>query len=66
MKNGAKSKKKRIIWTVLGSILGIILLLMFVIGIIAGKNVKAMNKCVDAVLAELQENFTVTPTYTLL
>ena len=61
MKNGAKSKKKRIIWIVLGSILGIILLLMFVIGIIAGKNVKAMNKCVDAVLAELQENFTVTP-----
>jgi len=61
MKNGITSKKKRILLTVLGIILSVILILVLVISIIAGKNVKAMNGCVDAVLTELKENYTVTP-----
>ena len=32
-----------------------------VIAIIANKNVKAMNSCIDAVLDELEKNYTVTP-----
>jgi len=61
MKNSVKSKKKRILHTILGGFLGILLFLLLVIGLIAGRNVKAMNSCVDAVLSELQKNFTVKP-----
>lgn len=61
MKLKTMSKKKRILLTVLGIILAIILVLALTIGIIAAKNVKAMNSCVDAVLTELKENYTVTP-----
>lgn len=61
MKNGTTPRKKRILLTVLGIILSVILILVLVISIIAGKNVKAMNRCVDAVLTELKENYTLTP-----
>lgn len=61
MTNEENIKKKRILFTVLGSILGVIVVLALVIGIIAAKNVKAMNYCVDEVMAELQENFTLIP-----
>lgn len=52
---------KKVLLTILGIILGIILIIVIAISIIAGKNVKAMNSCVDAVLAELNEHYTVTP-----
>ena len=61
MKFNTKSKKKRILFMALGIILAIILVLVLAIGIIASKNVKAMNSCVDAVLTELNENYTVIP-----
>ena len=61
MRSEKKSKKKRILFTVLGSFLGVILILVLVIGIIASKNVNAMNSTVDAFIAELQENYTLTP-----
>lgn len=34
---------------------------IIVVGIIASKNVKAMNRCVDAYMEELQKNFTLIP-----
>lgn len=61
MKKGTLSKRKRILLTVLSIILAVILLLVLIISIIAAKNVKSMNRCVDAVVAELKKNYTVTP-----
>lgn len=56
-----KKGKKKVLLIILGIILAIIATLAIVISVIANKNVSAMNSCVDAVLAELNENFTVTP-----
>ncbi len=61
MINERKSKKKRILFTVMGSFLGVILILILIIGIISAKNVKAMNACVDAFMTELKGNYTLTP-----
>lgn len=55
------SKKKKVLFTVLGSIAGVAAVAALAVGIIAAKNVKAMNRCVDAFMAELQENYTLTP-----
>ena len=55
------SKRKRVLFIVLGSILGVIAVLVLAISIIASKNVKAMNQCVDEFMEELQENYTLTP-----
>lgn len=55
------SKKKRVLFIVLGSILGVIAALVLSISIIAAKNVNAMNQCVDEFMAELRENYTLTP-----
>lgn len=56
-----KKNKRKVILIILGIIVGIILLLAIVISVIASKNVKAMNDCIDSVLAELKEHYTVTP-----
>lgn len=56
-----KRSKKRFLRTTFGVILAFLLLAAVTIGIISSKNVKAMNHCVDAVLAKLQENYTITP-----
>jgi len=58
---GKKEGKKKMLPTILGIIAVIIVIAVIAISNIAGKNVKAMNDTVDAVLAELNENFTVTP-----
>ncbi len=56
-----KGKGKKVLFAVLGSILALILMVVIVAAVIAGKNVKAMDSCVEAVLAELSQEHTVTP-----
>lgn len=46
---------------ILGIIAAIILIIVIVVSNIGNTNVKAMNDTVDTVIAELKENFTVTP-----
>lgn len=45
---------------VLGVVAGIILIVVIIVAGIANKNVKTMNSCIDAVLGELEANYTVT------
>lgn len=45
----------------MGILLAVISVIVAMIAVIANKNVKAMNSCVDAVLSELEKNYTVTP-----
>ena len=52
---------KKVLRRVLLSILAVILLLTVTIGVIAAKNVKAMNHCVDAAMEQLRSRCTVTP-----
>ena len=52
-KSKQPSKAKKILKRILLSILAIVLVLVVVVAVIAGKNVKAMNHCVDAAMAEL-------------
>ena len=59
-KKKKKRRRKRLLIT-LGIILAIILVPVIAICVISIINVKAMNRCVDAVMDELQENYTVTP-----
>lgn len=59
--NKKKKKRKKRVWITLGIILAVILVPVIAVCIIASKNVKAMNGCIDTVLQELQENYTVTP-----
>ncbi len=54
-------KKKRLPLIIAGVILGIILLVVIIVSVIAGQNVNAMNSCIDASLAMLEENYTLTP-----
>lgn len=63
MKNNTASqkRKKNILFTILGVILTIILAAVAVVSTTANKNVKAMNDTVDAVLAKLNETYTITP-----
>jgi len=46
---------------VLGIVVALILTVVIIVASIAAKNVKAMNSCIDAVLSELEANYTVTP-----
>lgn len=52
---------KKVLLTILGILLALILILVIFVSINASKNVKAMNGCVDAVLTELNANYTLTP-----
>lgn len=56
-----KTNKKKVLLIILGVILAIIVAAVIAVSSIASKNVKAMNDTVDAVLAELNESYTVTP-----
>lgn len=56
-----KKEKKKMLLIILGIIAAIILVAIIAVSVIANKNVTAMNDTVDAVLAELNENYTVTP-----
>jgi hypothetical protein len=57
----AKGKGKKILFGILGGLLALILVVVIAVAVIAGRNVKAMDSCVDAVLAELEKEYTVTP-----
>lgn len=54
-------KGKKIFFVILGTLLSIVLLLVGVVSVVAKKNVKAMNHCIEAVMEELGKNYTVTP-----
>ena len=56
----AKGKCKKILLGILGGLLALILVVVIVVAVIASGNVKAMDNCVDAVLAELNKEYTVT------
>lgn len=58
---GKEPERKRMLWIVLGIIAAIVLVLVIIVTEIANKNVKAMNSCIEAVLSELEANYTVTP-----
>lgn len=53
--------KKKKLGIILAIILAVIAVVVIVISVIAGKNVKAMNRTVDAVLEKVQKEYTVTP-----
>ena len=51
---------KKMIYTILGILIAVVILIVAVIAINSNKNVKAMNACVDAVLEKIEENYTAT------
>lgn len=59
--NKNNSKKKKISVIIVGIVLAVISIVGSIVGIIARKNVKAMNHCVESVLTELQKHYTITP-----
>ena len=59
MRKENKKGKKGLLMTA-GIIVGIIIILIVVIAIIAGKNMKAMNQCMEAALEEVKNHYTVT------
>jgi len=52
---------KNVIRIILGIVLVIILILILIVAFNATKNIKAMNHCVDSALAQLKQNYTITP-----
>lgn len=61
MDNKTQKGKKKMGPIILGIIAAIIVVLAIVVSNIAKTNITAMNDAVDTVVAELKENFTVTP-----
>ena len=59
-KASRKGKKKKH-WLILGVILAIVIIAVITVAIIADKNVKAMNHCVDSVMEQLEQNYIVKP-----
>lgn len=55
------AKWRKILGRILLGLLAVIVILAIVIGVMAAKNVKAMNKCVDAAMEELRSHYTITP-----
>ncbi len=53
--------QKKMFFIFLKILVAILLVVAAIVSIIARKNVKAMNSCIDAVLSELKKNYTVTP-----
>ena len=60
-KNPTFSLRKKVLKRVLLGMVAVILVLAGMVAVIAGKNVKAMNHCVDAAMTELRSHYTVTP-----
>lgn len=58
---GKKVERKKRGRRILGVLLGVLVVAVAAVGVIASKNVKAMNATVDAVLSELKKHYTVTP-----
>lgn len=61
MHNNNQKGKKKMGPIILGIIAAIVIILVIVVSSIAKTNITAMNDAVDTVIAELKENFTVTP-----
>ena len=53
--------KHKIFFSIVGIMAAVFLVAAVMVAVIANKNVKAMNHCIDAALAELKKNHTVTP-----
>lgn len=60
-KNKQPSKLMKILKRSLLCLLTLVLVLAVVIAVIAGRNVKAMNQCVDAAMDAVRSHYTVTP-----
>lgn len=58
--NQTNKRGKKKLFIILGVLLAVIVALVIVISIIASKNMKAMNRCIDAALNELKANYPVT------
>ena len=56
-----KKRKRKMGPIILAVVFIVILFLVIFIAVNASKNVKAMNHCIDSVMAELNQHFTVTP-----
>ena len=56
----ANGTGRKILFGILGGLLALILVVVIAVAVIAGGNVKAMDSCVEAVLAELDKEYTVT------
>ena len=62
IKQSGKAKRgRKMLLTIIGIIATIVLIILIAVSAIAGKNVKAMNSCIDSVMAELNQSFNVTP-----
>ena len=60
-KRDKKSKKKRILLTVLLAVFAIILAAAIYVAIQAGRNVKQMDQCADTVIADIKSAYNLTP-----
>lgn len=60
-KNKPSVKLRKPLKRILLGVLAVILILVCVVALIAARNVKAMNHCVDAAMDELRSHYTVTP-----
>lgn len=56
-----KNRRKKVILIIIGIIFVLIVTVTIVISALAGKNVKAMNRCVDSVLNTLKTHYAVIP-----
>ena len=56
-----QKEKRKMGPIILGLLAAVIVILVIVVSNIGNTNIKAMNDTVDTVVAELKENFTVTP-----
>ena len=61
VKSTQPSKLNKILKRILLGVLAVVLVLTGVVAAIAGRNVKAMNRCMDAAMAQLRSHYTVTP-----
>lgn len=55
-----EKRGKKVLLTILGILLTVIVIVTVFITFISNRNVKSMNSCIDAVLHELEQNFNVT------
>ena len=60
-KTGKKSKKKRILLTVLLAVFAVILAAAIYVAVQAGRNAKQMDRCADTVIADVKSAYNLTP-----
>ena len=59
--NTQTCRLRKILKRVLLGVLAVVLILICVVAVNAGRNAKSMNHCVDAAIAELRNHYTLTP-----